>query len=461
MADELVCDYYHISDFDGDALRDFNKKNETMMEGVIYLVPNLETAKKLLDDSKVSSDDSKISHSISIIIGDNDERSLKEFKDSLKRIKERKVDFLGKSCFVIHSLFDDKSKEKIDQALKDVDKSSLLCDDSKTNDTLSKNNVDKMHVSNNLDRWLEEMEIEYKATINTGFPKLDKALGGGLRSKRLYGIGGITSIGKTTFVMNIADNVAKSKQNVLIFSLEMSKYELIDKSITKQIALEYINKEKDQTGKNMLPSLPTTIDPKLSKKAKESYKKLGEYLYIYEGSGDVNVDVIKKVFDSIDREIHEIPKLVIVDYLQIMASHNNKFNLSEKQIVDKNITELKRICRDRDVAIIVVSSFNRDAYDKEEVSPKSFKESGGIEYSCDVLMGLKLNCGKDEYENEMKKNPRDVKLIILKNRWGEMGEEVPFKYHPEYHYFIEPEKNDWTADSTECSSQKTRIITSL
>lgn len=140
-----------------------------------------------------------------------------------------------------------------------------------------------------------------------------------------------------------------------------------------------------------------------------------------------------------------VPKLVIVDYLQIMASHNNKFNLSEKQIVDKNITELKRICRDRDVAIIVVSSLNRDSYkDGEEVTLKSFKESGGIEYSCDVLMGLQLlgmknNDQNDDkaYENLLNASIRKVELVILKNRAYKAREKIYFDYHTKFDCFLE------------------------
>ncbi|GMO68240.1 MAG: hypothetical protein Nk1A_6930 [Endomicrobiia bacterium] len=80
-----------------------------------------------------------------------------------------------------------------------------------------------MQVSKNIDSWFNDIKNKsIDAVVSTGFTNLDIALGGGLRTKRLYAIGGVTGIGKTTFVMNIADNIASSGQDVLIFSLEMS-----------------------------------------------------------------------------------------------------------------------------------------------------------------------------------------------------------------------------------------------
>ena len=74
-----------------------------------------------------------------------------------------------------------------------------------------------------------------KDTISTGFNNLDKVLDGGL-SNSLYVIGAISSLGKTTFVIQIADYVASQGQDVLFFSLEMSIYELIAKSISRHTA---------------------------------------------------------------------------------------------------------------------------------------------------------------------------------------------------------------------------------
>jgi replicative DNA helicase len=76
---------------------------------------------------------------------------------------------------------------------------------------------------------------------------------------------------------------------------------------------------------------------------------------------------------------------------------------------------------------------------------QSFKESGGIEYSADVLLGLQLKAveNKDDgktnsnfnVEIEKKKEPREVELKVLKNRRGQTGEKIDFYYYPKYNYF--------------------------
>ncbi|GHT40302.1 hypothetical protein AGMMS49921_01460 [Endomicrobiia bacterium] len=72
------------------------------------------------------------------------------------------------------------------------------------------------------------------SAIKTGFNRFDEALGGGLRGCRLYAIGAISSLGKTSFALNIADNIASAGRDVLIFSFEMSTKELVAKSISRE-----------------------------------------------------------------------------------------------------------------------------------------------------------------------------------------------------------------------------------
>jgi len=93
------------------------------------------------------------------------------------------------------------------------------------------------------------------------------------------------------------------------------------------------------------------------------------------------------------------------------------------------------------VAMIAISSFNRDNY-KTTVSMESFKESGAVEYSSDVLLGLQLRgAGEKGFDatEEKKKNPRNVELIVLKNRNGSVGNKVCFQYYPMFNYFREAE----------------------
>ena len=99
--------------------------------------------------------------------------------------------------------------------------------------------------------------------------------------------------------------------------------------------------------------------------------------------------------------------------------------------------ELKRISRDFDTPVICISSFNRANY-RERVSMEALKESGAVEYTSDVIIGLQLEgAGVKGFDVDKAKatTPRKVEAVILKNRNGRTGETVPFEYDPRFNLF--------------------------
>lgn len=279
--------------------------------------------------------------------------------------------------------------------------------------------------------------------IPTGFPILDRALDDGLY-EGLYIVGAISSLGKTTLVTQIADQIAQSGQDVLIFSLEMARTELMSKSISRQTIQQIL-----YNGGNVLEastSREVTTGTKYAKYSEEKsvrinraidfYETFADKIYITEGIGDIGVEQIRDTVEKHIRYTGNVP-VVVVDYLQILAPHSDR--LSDKQNTDKAVLELKRISRDYKLPLIGISSFNRSNY-KEAVTMEAFKESGAIEYSSDVLIGLQLKgAGKTDFDvNEAKrKSPREIELVILKNRNGQTGIKLEFKYYPQYNFFTE------------------------
>jgi len=88
---------------------------------------------------------------------------------------------------------------------------------------------------------------------------------------------------------------------------------------------------------------------------------------------------------------------------------------------------------------VAISSLNRANYNTA-ISMEAFKESGGIEYSSDVLIGLQLaGAGVPNFDPtaEKQKYPREIELVILKNRSAAVGDKIKFKYYPMFNYFIE------------------------
>lgn len=323
----------------------------------------------------------------------------------------------------------------------------------------AKSGIDKVEENNDKENYLKTSARNYindfvnginesvnTTYISTGFKQLDTLMDGGLY-EGLYIFGAISSLGKTTLITQIADQIAKTKTDVMIFSLEMARSEIMSKSISRITftkCLEGTTYAKANTSNAKTTRGITTGSRYLGytkeekNHIKESLIEYGDYashLYIIEGMGDVGV---KQIRESVERHIaltgnHPV---VIIDYLQILSPYNERF--SDKQNTDKAVLELKRISRDFKISVIGISSFNRSSYN-DKVKMEAFKESGAIEYSSDVLIGLNLKgCGDANFNSKTAKenNPREVELTILKNRNGSTGE-VNFEYYSYFNYFKE------------------------
>ena len=289
--------------------------------------------------------------------------------------------------------------------------------------------------------------------ITTGFENLDKLLDGGLYPG-LYVVGAISSLGKTTFIMQIADGIAQSGQGVLIFSLEMSKYELLAKTLSRMSFIKSLKKYQSTcyaktTRSVLLGRYHNEIDSNIIVEAMRDYSEWGSNIHITEGIGNIGVAEIKAKIEEFKKFRNKAP-VVVIDYLQILAPFNLK--MTDKQNVDKNILELKRLSRDFEIPILGISSFNRENYNAP-VSMASFKESGAIEYSSDVLIGLQYQ-GWDYEENETEPartkrlrrlrndlwlkaqnlSSQDIQLKILKNRNG-IKSDLLFDFFPAFNYF--------------------------
>ena len=166
------------------------------------------------------------------------------------------------------------------------------------------------------------------------------------------------------------------------------------------------------------------------------YSEYADHVFISEGLGDIGV---KQIADTVKKhiEITENRPLVVIDYLQIVAPADVR--ATDKQNTDKAVLELKRLSRDCKLPVIAISSLNRQGY-KEAVGMEAFKETGSIEYSSDILIGLQLaGAGTSSFNptTEKAKDPRTVELVILKNRNGSVGDKVEFSYYPKFNMFKE------------------------
>lgn len=288
---------------------------------------------------------------------------------------------------------------------------------------------------------------EIKPCIKTGFSKLDEILGGGLY-EGLYILGAISSLGKTTLALQIADNIARGGNDVLIFSLEMSKYELIAKSISrishqivesKSGAFRGNNKKTVRGVLNLhRRDFVDPVDQELMEQCYQVYSQYASNIFIFESLGTIGVNHIREAISK-HVSITRREPFVLVDYLQILKPFDP--HSTDKQNTDIAVSELKRISRDFHIPLLAISSLNRANY-STSISMEAFKESGAIEYSSDVLIGLQIEGIQDikanevrEYIREQKaKAERNIQAVILKNRNGSTGE-CSFIYNTYFNSF--------------------------
>lgn len=301
-----------------------------------------------------------------------------------------------------------------------------------------------------------------RPAIPTGFSNLDELLGGGLYAG-LYFVGAISSLGKTTLALQIADNVAEAGYGVLIFSLEMARAELMAKTLSRLSFLKsyeiYQSTRYAKTTRGILRGhFPLQEEQEVFAVSLSEYAEWGANIHVTEGVGDVGVSHVRGKTEEYIKHVGK-PPVIIIDYLQILQNPECKHSLTDKQAVDKNVMELKRISRDYDTPVIGISSFNRDNY-SAPVNMASFKESGGVEYSSDVLIGLQYygwdfqdgEKGEKDAQRMMrihtireaneivasKLGAQDIQLKVLKNRNGKRGS-CRFSFWPAFNYFREKE----------------------
>lgn len=287
-----------------------------------------------------------------------------------------------------------------------------------------------------------------KQATPTGFNQLDRKLEGGLWPG-LYIIGAISSLGKTTFGLQIVDQIARETgRGCLVFSLEMAAFELMAKSISR-ITDSLASQEREKKTMRGITAGGRYLNYSETEKAliKAAFDEYGTFagnIVIIEGQGDIGVEQIRATVHKYTAAHAGKAPIILVDYLQILAPADPR--ATDKQNADRAVTELKRISRDYKTPVIAISSFNRDNY-STVANMAAFKESGAIEYSSDVLLALQLEGvgvkGSDFNVDTAKQAiPRKVELCILKNRNGQTGAKIPFEYDARFNAFREQGVSD-------------------
>lgn len=462
--------------FNGQYLKDSNFKSVIWITEAIIDALSLEEANEdikaislnSINNARQLTNEAKANNfkGIMILALDTDTQGLRTSQEL-----QEDLDLIGIKA-VIFNRDSDKYNFKLDDGnlvkCKDINEFLLANKDKLVNDITSLNDMainmleqqakktyEQENALNYLDTFKQNILDQQKNTaLSTGIDSLDRAIEGGFYKKQLVILGAISSLGKTTLALQIADNIARQGEEVLIFSLEMAKDELIAKSLSRLSFLKAYDRKytalalttRDiMTGKGSNTLIPNNSQRvEIFNEALEDYKTLANNIYISECNEQSDIN-IKTIEEKVKRHIAITNKkpFVIIDYLQIIQDTDKYLN--DKQKVDKILTDLKRLARDNDITILLISSLNRGAY-TQEISLDSFKDSGNIEYTADLLLGLQAEItenindikvdkkAKEEINKVQQKDERSLTLKVLKNRNGRINDIKGIKFYAKYNY---------------------------
>lgn len=254
--------------------------------------------------------------------------------------------------------------------------------------------------------------------IPTGFLDLDYKLSG-LQPSDLILVAARPSMGKTAFVLNIAQHVAfKSKKTVAIFSLEMSKEQLVNRLFSLE---SQVDSQALRTG-----NLKDSDWEKLI----ESAGIIGKSNLIIDDTPGISISEMRSKCRKYKLEHHL--DLIIIDYLQLMSGSVGRRSDSRQQEISDISRALKGLARELNVPVIALSQLSRAVEQRPEHRPmlSDLRESGAIEQDADVVMFIY----RDDYYNKDTDTPNQAEIIIAKQRNGPIGT-VDLAWLPDYTKF--------------------------
>ncbi|MCB1247590.1 MAG: replicative DNA helicase [Acidimicrobiia bacterium] len=253
--------------------------------------------------------------------------------------------------------------------------------------------------------------------VSTGFRDLDRKLAG-LHPTNLIVVAARPGMGKSALAFNIAQNVALAGNTVGIFTLEMSREEVVTRLLC---AKGRIDSQKLRTGK-----LTENDFTKLSNAAGALYK---QNIHVDDSPG-LTVTEIRAKCRRLQRKAGL--DLVVIDYLQLMNGSGQENRQQEIAMISRS---LKSLARELNVPIIAASQLNRGVEAREDKRPRlgDLRESGAVEQDADVVMFIY----RDEYYHPEKLEAKGVaEVVIAKHRQGGVGK-IDMTFLPEFTLFAD------------------------
>lgn len=288
--------------------------------------------------------------------------------------------------------------------------------------TLSDGNMEKI-----MEEYITDKENKYNSNPNdpnvsgfkTNIKPLDRVITG-LKKQELIIVAARPGMGKTTFSTVLFKNLAvNGNANVTFFSLEMSKYALVDRLVANAGKIDYKSVQDAKLNEEEWAKCGTAADVLAHKNLKlhDDISELKDIRYLCKK---------RKITDGLD--------VVVIDYLQLMRTNGEGKFFSREQEVAHISRELKLLAKELNCVVIVLAQLSRAVEQRHDKKPmlSDLRESGSIEQDADKIFFLY----RDEYYKPDTDDKNIVEIIVGKNRIGEIGI-VKLAWLPKYQAITE------------------------
>lgn len=262
----------------------------------------------------------------------------------------------------------------------------------------------------------QDTDLEF---LSTGYTQLDSILQGGFHKSDLIILAARPGMGKTSFALNLALNIASNNKNVLVFSLEMANDQLVDRLIAAeaQYSLTNIRESKfiyQENEKNRILN---------------ALKKIETLPIFVADMPSVSINDIKAMARKKARE-NQLD-VIIIDYLQLIESTINR-NAREQEVAQIS-RSLKILAKELNIPIISLAQLSRNVEHRSDQRPtlSDIRESGAIEQDADLVMFLY----RKEYYNNLQSDAEITEVLIKKHRHGQQGTAY-LKYNLKWQKFL-------------------------
>lgn len=395
----IVSDFLQADDFYREAHREIYRVVEYLVER--HEVPDMISISDELSRRRMqfSHDEDNFSYMASMVNDACTSRNAESYAHIIEELAVRRR-LINAAGLIAASAQTDEAEDALEQAEEQIFTISQ-----------KRNTSPYTSIASVMETCMENLSIVYEKNdsligLPTGFTDIDRALKG-LRRKALYILAARPGMGKTSWMLNVAANVAKQGKRVAIFSLEMGKEEL---------GIRFVSMESGIDGSNLQTGW---IEEDQWERVTEVMGMLSEQSILIDETGGLTIAQLRSRSRQMKQK-HGLD-LIIIDYLGLLTVKKDGKPLENRvQEISEISRSLKVLAKDLDVPVLALAQLSREVEKRASKVPQlsDLRDSGSIEQDADVVMFIYRD---DAYNPETeRKNIADI--IIGKNRHGPTGE---------------------------------------